>query len=112
MASPSLLLPATGSYVANCALGLAVAAKVLDTSGARWVHHAVYVSTVALSAAAALQLATRRDRALLRLLPAAVPLAVIPRVSARTRGHVLLALSAAPAYAAALTAVLRGGGER
>ena len=99
-----LLLAAAASYAANCALGGAVATRRLDTSGARWVHHAVYVSTVVLTAAAAVQLAVRGDRALWRLAPVAAPLAAIPSVSARTRGHALLALTAAPAYAAALTA--------
>ena len=101
--SRSLLTAAVASYAVNCALGAAVAARRLDTSGARWVHHAVYVSTAALTTAAGVQLAVGGDRALWRLLPAAGPLLVIPRVSARTRGHVLLALAAAPAYAAALT---------
>ncbi|WP_432497369.1 hypothetical protein [Kineococcus gypseus] len=106
--SRSLLTAAVASYAANCALGAAVAAGRLDTSGARWVHHAVYVSTATLTAAAGVQLALGRDRALWRLLPVAAPLAAIPRVSARTRGHVLLALAAAPAYAAAVSAP-RGG---
>ncbi|WP_205705529.1 hypothetical protein [Kineococcus indalonis] len=102
--SRSLLVAATASYAANCALGGAVAARRLDTSGARWVHHAVYVSTVVLTAAAAVQLAVRGDRALWRLVPVVAPLSAIPAVSARTRGHVALALAAAPAYAAALSA--------
>ncbi len=99
----SLLIAASASYGANCALGGAVATGRLDTSGARWVHHAVYVSTVVLTAAAAVQLAAGGDRALWRLLPVALPLVAVPSVSARSRGHVALALSAAPAYAAALT---------
>jgi len=101
----ALVTAASVSYAANCALGLAVATRRLDTSGARWVHHAVYVSTVTLSLAAAAALLRARDRALLRLLPAAVPLAAIPHVSARTRGHALIALTAAPAYVATLAAV-------
>ncbi len=100
--SRPLLTAATVSYAANCALGTAVASRRVDTSGVRWVHHAVYVSTVLLTAAAGVQLAARGDRALWRLLPVALPLAAIPWRSARSRGHVLLALSAAPAYAAAL----------
>jgi len=101
----ALVTAASVSYTANCALGLAVATGRLDTSGARWVHHAVYVTTVTLSLAAAAGLLRRRDRALLRLLPAALPLAAIPHVSARTRGHALIALAAAPAYVATLAAV-------
>jgi hypothetical protein len=101
----ALVTAASVSYTANCALGLAVATGRLDTSGARWVHHAVYVATATLSLAAAAALLRTRDRALLTLLPAALPLAVIPRVSARTRGHALIALTAAPAYVATLVAV-------
>ena len=101
----ALVTAASVSYTANCALGLAVATGRLDTSRARWVHHAVYVATVTLSVAAAAALLRTRDRALLRLLPAAVPLAAIPHVSARTRGHALIALTAAPAYATTLRAV-------
>ena len=101
----ALVTAASVSYTANCALGLAVATGRMDTSRARWVHHAVYVATVTLSVAAAAALLRTRDRALLRLLPAAVPLAVIPHVSARTRGHALIALTAAPAYATTLRAV-------
>ncbi|MGI4896773.1 MAG: hypothetical protein ACRYF3_16845 [Janthinobacterium lividum] len=92
----------------NCALGGAVALRVLDTSDFRWVHHAVYIATVALTAAAAVDLARRRDAALFRLLPVAVPLALIPRVSARSRRHALVAASAAPAYAATLLRLRKG----
>ena len=46
-----LLTAAATSYLANCALGVAVATRVLDTSGFRWVHHAVYVATAVLTAA-------------------------------------------------------------
>ncbi|WP_328296132.1 hypothetical protein OG218_26130 [Kineococcus sp. NBC_00420] len=97
-----LLTAAAASYLANCALGAAVATRVLDTSGFRWVHHAVYVATAVLTAAAGAELALRRDRAFFRLLPAALPLLAIPAVPARTRWHPVIAGSAAPAYVAAL----------
>ncbi|WP_337060678.1 hypothetical protein [Kineococcus sp. G2] len=106
--SRSLLTAATVSYAVNCALGTAVATRRLDTSAHRWVHHAVYVVTGALTAAAGVQLAAGRDRALRRLLPVALPLVAIPVLPARTRGHVLLALAAAPAYAAALATPVEG----
>ncbi|MCI2237738.1 hypothetical protein MO973_16115 [Paenibacillus sp. TRM 82003] len=106
--SRPLLTAATASYAVNCALGTAVATRRLDTSGSRWVHHAVYVATGVLTAAAGAQLAWRRDRALRRLLPVALPLAAIPALPARTRGHVLLALAAAPAYVAALATPVEG----
>jgi hypothetical protein len=99
-----LLTAAATSYLLNCALGAAVAVRVLDTSGFRWVHHAVYVATSVLTAGAGADLARRRRPAFWRLLPVAVPLAAIPAVSARSRWHPVIAGTAAPAYLAALRA--------
>ncbi len=96
-----MLRPAMIAYAANCGLGLAVASGRVHLGGFRWVHHALYVLTVTTTGLGALALLQRRDRALLRLLPVALPLALVPRVPARSRGHVLVALSAAPFYAAA-----------
>jgi len=95
------------SYTANCALGAAVAAKLIDTSGFRWLHHALYIATCA-SAAVAVGTAWwgsprgASRRAALTLMPAAVPLVAIAR--ARTRGvsHPLIALAAAPFILASL----------
>lgn len=101
MRSP-LLLAATTSYLANCALGAAVGLRWVDSSGFRWLHHAVYVATATLTAAAGLDLAHRGRREFWRLLPAALPLAAIPAVSARSRWHPVIAATAAPAYVAAL----------
>lgn len=101
MRTPLLTAAVTG-YLTNCALGTAVATHVLDTSGFRWVHHAVYVATAVLTAAAGAELALRRDRAFFRLLPVAVPLVAIPTVSARSRWHPVIAATAAPAYLATL----------
>ncbi len=106
MRPQSLFVAATASYTINCALGLAVAARVIDTSRIRWVHHALYISTCVLAGASAGSALWSRDPrakvAAAALLPAAVPLAAIPRVSARSRRHPLLALTAAPFFAAAL----------
>jgi len=106
MSSTRLLVAATAGYAVNCALGAAVAARIVDTSRIRWVHHALYITTCVLAgtaAASALVFGDERDRrAAAALLPAAVPLAAIPRVSARSRRHPLLALTAAPFFAAAL----------
>lgn len=101
---PPLLTAAAASYLLNCALGAGVALRVLDTSGARWVHHAVYVSTALLTAGAGADLARRHRPAFWRLLPAAVPLSAIPAVPARSRWHPVIAGTAAPAYLAALRA--------
>jgi hypothetical protein len=48
-----LFVAAAAVYGANCALGTAVATKVIDTSNFRWVHHALYIATCTATAAAA-----------------------------------------------------------
>ncbi|MBB2899496.1 putative membrane protein YfcA [Kineococcus radiotolerans] len=103
MPTPLLTAAATG-YLLNCALGASVALRVLDTSGVRWVHHAVYVATAVLTAGAGAELARHRRPAFWRLLPVALPLSAIPAVSARSRWHPVIAGTAAPAYLAALRA--------
>lgn len=98
---------ATASYAANVGLGLAVALRLVDTSRVRWAHHALYVTTSVSAGAACSSLVWSPSRAGWRLLPAAVPLAAIPYVSARSRRHPLLALSAAPFFAASVARALR-----
>lgn len=100
------------SYAANCALGTAVAAKLIDTSGFRWLHHALYIATCAFGAAAfsAVWWGSPRGagrRSALALVPAAMPLAAIPYVQTRSRRHPLVALAAAPFIAAGLICSLR-----
>ena len=97
-----LFTAASASYLASCALGAGVATRRIRTGRARWVHHALYVATATLTGAAASSLLWSRHRAGVFLLPAAVPLALIPHVSARSFGHPLLALSAAPFFTASL----------
>ncbi len=99
-----LFTAATTSYLANCALGAGVATRVLDTRNVRWVHHALYVCTSTLAGAAASSLLWSRtpSRAGWLLLPAAVPLALIPRISSHSRRHVVVALSAAPFFVVSL----------
>ena len=94
----ALVAAATTSYAANCALGASVAAGLLDTRGYRWLHHALYLATSTLTAAALVALLVRRDPAGWTLLPAAVPLAALPRASTRTPRHARTGLSAAPFY--------------
>ena len=106
MRPPSLFLAAAASYAANCALGASVGLGLVDTRRFRWVHHAVYITTCVLAASAALTPVLRPTHpraaiATLALAPAAVPLSLIPRISARSRGHVAIALTAAPFFAAA-----------
>jgi glycerol uptake facilitator-like aquaporin len=114
MGSQPLLAAAAASYTANCALGGSVALGLVDTRGFRWVHHALYIATAVLTAAAAAALLVtplrehRTPAAALALLPAALPLTAIPRVSAHSRRHPLIALAAAPFYAAAMVLDRRG----
>jgi hypothetical protein len=106
--SPAVLFgAAAASYTANVALGLGVATRLVDTSRVRWVHHALYVTTSVSAGAACSSLVWSPSRAGWRLLPAAVPLAVIPYVSARSRRHPLIALSAAPFFVAGVARALK-----
>ncbi|SEQ45049.1 hypothetical protein [Microlunatus flavus] len=102
-----LFTAATTAYAANVALGSAVALRLVDTRRFRWVHHALYVSTCVLAGGAASSLLWSRSRAGLALLPAALPLTAVAHVSARSRRHPLVALSAAPFFAASLRRALQ-----
>jgi len=108
-----LFTAAAAGYTANVALGVAVATRVLDTSGFRWLHHALFTATATTAGLAASSLLWSRDpraRAGWALLPAALPLSLIPFVSARRRAHVVLALAAAPWFAlSAVRALQRAG---
>jgi hypothetical protein len=97
----SLVTAATASYLANCALGLAVSSGRFDTRRISWLHHALFASTATSTLLATGSLLRHRNPAGRRLLPALVPLSVIAFVDARRRRHVLLALAAAPFFAAA-----------
>lgn len=95
-----LVRVASGAYLANCALGTAVAAQVVDTRQHRWVHHALYVVTATTTAAAVAAGLVQRAAPGLALAPALAPLAVLPHAP---RGmHARTALTAAPWYAGAL----------
>lgn len=92
-------------YAANCALGAAVAARLVDTGRFRWVHHALYIATATTTVLAVVTGLARDSRLGLTLAPSLVPLAIIPFSGTRTRRHPLIALSAAPfLIAGALTA--------
>jgi hypothetical protein len=105
--APSILV-ATASYALNCALGAAVAMRIVDTGRFRWVHHLLYVATCATTAIALVGAWRARDgRAAAALAPAVVPLAAIPYAGTRGRRHPLVALAAAPFYAAGVVCSLR-----
>ncbi|MFJ2543371.1 hypothetical protein [Microbacterium sp. NPDC087589] len=102
-----LFAAAAVAYAANVALGSAVAAKVIDTSNFRWLHHAIYIATCVMSAAAFSAVLWGRPkfasrRAALALAPAAAPLAAIPYLGTHSRRHPLVALAAAPFIVAGL----------
>ena len=104
----TLVSAAAGAYAANCALGTSVAARWVNTSNARWVHHGMYILTSTTTAAAVLACAARRSPAALALAPAVVPLVLLQRHGARPVGrHTRDALSAAPCYAAGLVLARR-----
>lgn len=87
-------------YAANCALGAAVATRLVDTRRFRWVHHALYIATVTTTILALIVGIRGHRRAAVALSPALVPLAVIPYAGTHTRRHPLIALTAAPFVAA------------
>lgn len=101
-----LFAAATASYVANVALGSA-ATRGLVHRRFRWTHHALYVSTSVFAGAATSSVLWSGSRAGWRLLPAAVPLVVVAQVSARSRRHPVVALSAAPFFAASLVRAIQ-----
>ena len=107
-----LFTAAAVTYVANCALGAAVAARIVDTSGFRWLHHALYVTTCACAAAAVItgwSGSPRRESrtAAVWLMPAAVPLMAVAFAGTHGRRHPLVALAAAPFIASGLARSLR-----
>ncbi|WCD93844.1 hypothetical protein [Microbacterium sp. nov. GSS16] len=87
-------------YAANCALGAAVATRLIDTRRFRWVHHALYIATFSATIVAVLVGLRRNRPAALALAPALAPLAVIPYAGTHTRRHPAIALTAAPFIAA------------
>lgn len=98
---------ATASYALNCALGASVALRLVDTRDFRWVHHAIYIATASLAAAAGTSVVWARPRreaiqAAALLAPAVVPLAVIPYAGTHGTRHYAVALSAAPFFLASL----------
>ncbi|WP_244632342.1 hypothetical protein [Microbacterium sp. Se63.02b] len=74
----SLFTAAAVAYGANCTLGASVAARLIDTSRFRWLHHALYIVTctaVAAAVAVGWSAGPRSSgrRAAVALLPAAAP---------------------------------------
>lgn len=105
-AGTALMTAAAVSYTANCALGTAVATGAVHTGRWHWTHHALYICTSTLTAAAATALLAEKRSAGLALLPAAAPLAIIPFAGTHGRRHPAIALAAAPFIALALLSTL------
>ncbi|WP_227497096.1 hypothetical protein [Planctomonas psychrotolerans] len=100
---PSLLFTAASSaYLGNVVLGSGVKLRLFSTRSFRWVHHAVYITTCVLGAAAVSSLLWSEDVAGWVLLPAAIPLAALPYAASRSRRHVVVALLAAPFFLVSL----------
>lgn len=100
---PAAVRLAACCYAAGAALGLCVATGVVDTSRLRWAHHALFLATASTTALALALSAAQRDRAVLALVPAAVPLLLLPRRGAHPLPrHIRTAAAVAPCYLAAL----------
>lgn len=99
-----LVAAATLAYVANCLWGTAVAVRVIRTKRLRVVHHGLFVVTATLTGVAVTTPVWTRDRSALFLLPALVPLTVVPRTNPRSGAHWRVAVAAAPSYLGALLA--------
>jgi len=98
-----LPIAASASYAANCALGVAVATRVISTRKVRWVHHALFVTTATLTAAAAVAaIVDRRATPAVALVGALVILGTAPFVDTHTWRHGATAGAAAPFFLATL----------
>lgn len=90
-------------YATNAALGLSVAMGLVDTSGARWVHHGLFVATASSTALALALGAAQRDPSAPALGVAALPLMLLQRRGSHPLPrHARTAALAAPCYIAAL----------
>ena len=100
------LAVASASYAASITLGLLVASRRVDSSGFHWLHHALYIATFVLAAAAIAAGLWREPRVGWILLPVVVPFALIPFVGTRGPRHPITGLVPAPFYLAAAVALL------
>lgn len=90
-------------YAANAALGLSVASGLVDTSGARWIHHGLFIATASTTGLALALGAVRHDPSAIPLGAAVIPLVLLQRHGSRPLSrHARTAALAAPCYAAAL----------
>ena len=91
---------ATGAYAVNCALGASVRAGVVDSSGFRWLHHALYIGTFGTTALAAAAGVLRGSAKGALLAPALLPLSFLPFLGREV--HTAVGLAPAPWYLGSL----------
>ncbi|WP_072313461.1 hypothetical protein [Agrococcus sp. Marseille-P2731] len=100
--SRSLATTAGAVYGTTALLGVGLATGLWRNRRNRWIHHVGYIAAVTLTAGTVVtSLRTDRIRAACAAV-ALVPLAILPRVSTRSRRHPVIALAAAPWLAAAI----------
>jgi hypothetical protein len=100
------LAVASVSYLSNITLGVLVATRRVDSSGFHWLHHALYICTFVLAAAAVAAGLWRHQLVGWLLLPALVPFALIPFVGTHGVRHPITGIAPAPFYIAAAFALL------
>jgi len=106
-----LPIAASVSYAANVALGVAVATRVVSTKKVRWVHHALFVTTATLTAAAAVAaIVDRRSTSAVALVGALGILSAAPFVDTHSWRHGATAGTAAPFFVATLIGTRRHHG--
>lgn len=101
-ATRTLLIGACAVYGTTALLGVGLASGLWRNREHRWIHHAGYIAVVALTSAGVVSgLGSDRARAAIAA-GALVPLAVLPRISTRSRRHPVVALTVAPWLLAAI----------
>ncbi|WP_413320189.1 hypothetical protein AA0Z99_05415 [Agrococcus sp. 1P02AA] len=101
-AARGLATGAVAVYGTTALLGVGLATGLWRNRRNRWIHHVGYIAAVSLTVGTVVTSA-RTDRVRAACAAAAlVPLALLPRVSTRSRRHPAIALAAAPWLAAAV----------
>ena len=100
VSTSALTALATAAYVANCTLGTSVRTGVVDSSGFRWLHHALYIGTVGTTAVAATAGVLRGSVKGALLAPALLPLAFLPFIGREV--HTAVGLAPAPWFLGSL----------
>jgi hypothetical protein len=104
-----LVALACATYVLNAGFGVSVRTGLVDSSGFRWLHHALYAVTFLLALVAASSLWWSPSRAGWYLIPVLAALAVLPYIGSARRHpyrHMCAALLPLPFYILSLLAAL------